>query len=994
MHVWKIIGSVAILGASLGLPAALAASPPQRMARSASIPDSTPPRANPAEAKAPLTTSFSEGFDDITTLVGNGWVLQNNSSPLGSTNWFQGTNVGIGGPFDALDGASNAYIGANYNNTGSTGTISNWLVTPVLDFGAGANLTFYTRKDTPDSYADRLEVRLNTVNSGADVGSTASSVGDFTTLELSINPNLVLNVYPTSWTQYTINSLPHNGQGRIAFRYFVTGAGFSGTNSDYIGIDRVVYSAGTPEFQVGGTVNGLAGSGLTLQLNGSDDLPIAADGTFKFPTYITDGGSYAVTVSAQPSNVNQTCAVSNGGGVISGADVGNVDVTCTTTNYTISGNVSGLAGTGLTLQFNGANDLPIAGDGPFAFPAIADGSAYAVTVSAQPGNLSQTCAVTNDAGTLAGADVGNVGVTCTTNNFTVSGSISGLSGPNLQLQINGSDTQAIAAGATSFAFSALVDGTPWIVTVAHQPDMQTCNITGSSGTLAGANFTDVAVNCTTNKYTVSGSISDLSGSNLQLQINGGDTQVIAAGATSFAFSALVDGTPWLVTVAHQPGTPKQVCSVTNGSGTLAGANFTAVAVNCTTNTYSIGGSINGLSGSNLQLQINGGGTQTIAASATSFVFAAVPDATVWTVSVSQQPDSPTQTCNVAGGTGTLAGADVNTLNVNCTTNTYTVGGSVSGLTGAGLTLQLNGGNDLPIFGGAGFIFATPIYSGSNYLVTISQQPSGQTCSVSNVSGTVTNANINSVSVSCAGQQAQLTLTIDDGHAYARYGQVLDYLVTLTNNGDAAANNVSVTSSGTSLDLTNAHWQCIGGSNGAACTTSSDGVFNDTVTLPPNRSVEWIVSVPVADTNAPIVGLEVNATGAASVADFDAPVLFRDGFDVANGDGARAPVLAGADISDGDASEVFTLPASSGNRIDTVKLLRSGSNEIHVECMALGDSAYVRLLQHAASGAEHASAWVVVAHGAHLVIGSVAGINGGRVVLLEGAQQPLAIPLDR
>jgi len=125
MHVWKIIGSVAILGASLGLPAALAASPPQRMARSASIPDSTPPRANPAEAKAPLTTSFSEGFDDITTLVGNGWVLQNNSSPLGSTNWFQGTNVGIGGPFDALDGASNAYIGANYNNTGSTGTISN-----------------------------------------------------------------------------------------------------------------------------------------------------------------------------------------------------------------------------------------------------------------------------------------------------------------------------------------------------------------------------------------------------------------------------------------------------------------------------------------------------------------------------------------------------------------------------------------------------------------------------------------------------------------------------------------------------------------------------------------------------------------------------------------------------------------------------------------------------------------------------------------------------
>jgi len=32
---------------------------------------------------------------------------------VGSTNWFQGT-----GPFDAYNGVANAYIGANYNNTG------------------------------------------------------------------------------------------------------------------------------------------------------------------------------------------------------------------------------------------------------------------------------------------------------------------------------------------------------------------------------------------------------------------------------------------------------------------------------------------------------------------------------------------------------------------------------------------------------------------------------------------------------------------------------------------------------------------------------------------------------------------------------------------------------------------------------------------------------------------------------------------------------------
>src|SRR4051812_21867810 len=81
--------------------------------------------------------AFTEDFNDITLLAGNGWSLQNLSTPVGSTNWFQGTNVAAGGPFDAFNGAANAYIGANYNNTGNTGTISNWLMTPNRTFRNG-----------------------------------------------------------------------------------------------------------------------------------------------------------------------------------------------------------------------------------------------------------------------------------------------------------------------------------------------------------------------------------------------------------------------------------------------------------------------------------------------------------------------------------------------------------------------------------------------------------------------------------------------------------------------------------------------------------------------------------------------------------------------------------------------------------------------------------------------------------------------------------------
>src|ERR1044072_946744 len=105
---------------------------------------------------------IAENFDDITLLAGNGWSLQNLSTPVGSTNWFQGTNVAAGGPFDSYNGVANSYIGANYNNTGNTGTISNWLMTPNVTLRNGDVFTFYTRKVSPDSYADRLEVRMST----------------------------------------------------------------------------------------------------------------------------------------------------------------------------------------------------------------------------------------------------------------------------------------------------------------------------------------------------------------------------------------------------------------------------------------------------------------------------------------------------------------------------------------------------------------------------------------------------------------------------------------------------------------------------------------------------------------------------------------------------------------------------------------------------------------------------------------------------------------
>jgi len=175
----------------------------------------------------------------------------------------------------------------------------------------------------------------------------------------------------------------------------------------------IIYPQAT--FSVGGSVSGLAGSGLVLQNNAGDDLPIAADGSFTFATVLNDVSTYAVTLLTQPTNPSQTCDVTHGNGTLAGADVTNVSVACVTDTFTVGGSVSGLAGSGLILQNNAGDDLPIAADGSFTFgTALDDASTYAVTVLTQPTNLSQTCDVTSGDGTLAGADVTNVPVTCVT----------------------------------------------------------------------------------------------------------------------------------------------------------------------------------------------------------------------------------------------------------------------------------------------------------------------------------------------------------------------------------------------------------------------------------------------------------------------------------------------------------------------------------------------------------------------------------------------------
>jgi hypothetical protein len=253
-------------------------------------------------------------------------------------------------------------------------------------------------------------------------------------------------------------------------------------------------------FTVGGSVSGLAGNGLVLQDNGGNDLSIAASGTFTFSTALASGAAFNVTVKTQPLSPTQTCAVGNATGTIGSANITSVAVTCVTNTYSIGGSVTGLTGSGLVLQDDAGNDLPVAaGSSTFTFTTpIASGANYAVTVKTQPTGPSQTCAVTAATGTVVSANITNVVVTCTTNTYFIGGTITGLTGSGLVLDLNGVEDILFSSSAVGFGFGTTVaSGATYNVTIKTQPTGQTCTVAGGSGTVGAADINNVAVNCTT-----------------------------------------------------------------------------------------------------------------------------------------------------------------------------------------------------------------------------------------------------------------------------------------------------------------------------------------------------------------------------------------------------------------------------------------------------------------------------------------------------------------
>jgi len=269
---------------------------------------------------------------------------------------------------------------------------------------------------------------------------------------------------------------------------------------------------------IGGNITGLVNnSTLVLQDNGGDSLTVTGTNvsplSFTFKTPVTGPtDAYAVTVLTQPANPLQICTVTNGTGTAT-ANVTSVAINCVLA-YTIGGTVTGVVGTGLTLQNTGAEQLPITANGEFTFVnPVPTGFAYTVTIFAQPTNPAQTCVVTTGTGSgTATSNVTSIAITCPAITYSVGGNVVGLQGIP---PTNGPETDGQFLIETNLGNSLIVSAngpftfaTPealndqYEISILHSPSTQSqgCTLWDYKGVVTG-DITNIVVDCAHNDWT-------------------------------------------------------------------------------------------------------------------------------------------------------------------------------------------------------------------------------------------------------------------------------------------------------------------------------------------------------------------------------------------------------------------------------------------------------------------------------------------------------------
>lgn len=160
----------------------------------------------------------------------------------------------------------------------------------------------------------------------------------------------------------------------------------------------------------------------------------------------------------------------------------------------------------------------------------------------------------------------------------VRGAVQGLDAVGLVLENNGRDDIALSKDGIFVFARPLASRAAYAVTVAQQPNGETCMVHGGTGVIDSSDVADISVLCAPNAIRLEGAVSGLRSS--VLVSNGDDVVSIAGSGRFFMPAKLGPATAFDVVVEAQPSEPRQVCVVGGGRGVTIDADVTDIRIVC------------------------------------------------------------------------------------------------------------------------------------------------------------------------------------------------------------------------------------------------------------------------------------------------------------------------------------------------------------------------------------------------------------------------------
>ena len=330
---------------------------------------------------------------------------------------------------------------------------------------------------------------------------------------------------------------------------------------------------------------------------------------------------------------------------------------------------------------------------------------------------------------------------------SVSGQVRGLQGL-LQLSLNGGEAISITENGR-FEFPVeLSSNDRYVVTISSQPAEQECSLLNGSGFVGSSAINNIVVNCG-ETYSIGGTVSGLSGT-LELMLGDDIDTLRVAGNGEFVFDAELSlQEEYGVTITEQPA--GQTCTIENGSGSVT-SDVTNITITCNDiqiPLYSVGGTVSGLDGGDLELSLNDEENLTVVENGAFTFNTTLGQSSLYEVTVVSSPAG--YLCEVVNGSGAINAQSVTTVAVTCTVGSNRVRGTVSGL-GAGVQLTLNEGisgtETITVQQDGNFEFQGLFFPNNQYAVMVTGTLGAERCLVSNGAGDFANGDAN-VTVNCA-----------------------------------------------------------------------------------------------------------------------------------------------------------------------------------------------------------------------------------------------------